>query len=83
MNDQRYWFPVRPARHGWGWGLPVAWQGWVAYLLFFVALIAGIVLLAAHGQLAVIGFSGIWAALFLGLMFWKGEPQKMRDNSSP
>jgi hypothetical protein len=22
----RYWFPAK--RYGWGWGLPVTWQGW-------------------------------------------------------
>lgn len=83
MKAQRYWFPVRPARNGWGWGLPTTWQGWSAYLVYFAALIGGIFLVASHGQWAIIAFSCVWAALFLGLMFWKGEPQSMRDNSSP
>ena len=39
MGPKRYWFPVHPARNGWGWGLPIAWQGWVAFLVFFVLLI--------------------------------------------
>jgi hypothetical protein len=49
MKEQRYWFPVRPARNGWGWGLPTAWQGWAAYMVYFAALIGGIFLLASHG----------------------------------
>jgi hypothetical protein len=31
--DGRYWFPAK--RYGWGWGLPVTWQGW---LVAFIAL---------------------------------------------
>ena len=29
-----YWFPAR--RHGYGWGLPVKWQGWLAMALFLL-----------------------------------------------
>lgn len=83
MKDRPYWFPVRPARNGWGWGLPIVWQGWVAGLIYFATLIGGIVFLVPSGQLIVIAFICIWYALFLGLMFWKGEPQSRRDNRSP
>jgi hypothetical protein len=83
MKCQRYWFPVRPARDGWGWGLPIAWQGWIAYLFFFAALIGGIVLLVQYGQLVTIAYCCALGGLFIGLMFWKGEPQRMRDTSSP
>lgn len=40
--DERpvFWFPVK--RYGWGWGLPVWWQGWVVLLAYFVLLFAGI-----------------------------------------
>ena len=83
MKDQRYWFPVRPARNGWGWGLPIVWQGWAVYVLYLVSLIGGIELLARYGVVAIIIFSYAWGALFIGVMFWKGEPQSMRDNGSP
>lgn len=26
-NGKKIWFPAK--RYGWGWGLPVTWQGWV------------------------------------------------------
>ena len=83
MEKKRYWFPVRPARNGWGWGLPVAWQGWVAYAVYWGVFLAGVLLLAAHGVWAILTFACLWAALFIGMMFCKGEPQSMRDNSSP
>jgi hypothetical protein len=83
MNDKRYWFPVRPARNGWGWGLPQVWQGWVVLLAYFMLLVGGVIVLAPHGQPAVLSWSLVLAALLLGVFFWKGEPQGMRDNGSP
>ncbi|MGB9107093.1 MAG: hypothetical protein WCC39_00260 [Telluria sp.] len=83
MDTRRYWFPVKPARNGWGWGLPVVWQGWVVFLGYFVMLIAGIVVLAPFGVLAIIGYSLALGALLLAIFFWKGEPQSMRDERSP
>ena len=55
---KQYWFPVRPASRGWGWGLPLVWHGWAVYAVFFAALTGGLVLLAPYGQLATIA----WAA---------------------
>lgn len=83
MKEPRYWFPVRPATNGWGWGTPVVWQGWVAVTTFFAALIGGIILLVPYGELVVILFSCVWGALFIGLMWWKGEPQRNRYNGLP
>ena len=41
MNDQpRFWFPVK--RYGWGWGLPVRWQGWVVLAAYLALVSAGI-----------------------------------------
>ena len=83
MKEPRYWFPVRPARAGWGWGTPIVWEGWVAYAVFFATLIGGLVFLAEYGELIAVLFSCLWGALFTGLMFWKGEPQRNRDSRSP
>ncbi len=41
MNDKpAFWFPVK--RYGWGWGLPVRWQGWVVFVAYLVLLYAAI-----------------------------------------
>jgi hypothetical protein len=76
---RQYWFPVRPASRGWGWGLPLVWQGWAVYAAFFAALTGGLVLLAPYGQLATIAWGCIAAALFLATVAWKGEPQGLRN----
>jgi len=39
MADRKYWFTARS--HGWGWGLPCAWQGWVVYAIAFALLLGG------------------------------------------
>ena len=78
MKPPRYWFPVRPASRGWGWGLPLVWQGWAVYAVFLAALIGGLILLAPYGQLATIGYSCLLATLFIALVAWKGEPQHRR-----
>ncbi len=40
MNDRpTFWFPVK--RYGWGWGLPVRWQGWLAMGAYFGLLYFG------------------------------------------
>jgi hypothetical protein len=33
----RYWFLAK--QHGWGWGLPVTWQGWAAMAVFVFILV--------------------------------------------
>ena len=83
MNERRYWFPVRPARNGLGWGLPQVWQGWAVLLAFFVLLTGGEVTLAPYGALALAAWGLLMGALLLAICFWKGEPQSMRDQRSP
>jgi hypothetical protein len=38
-NNPRYWF--RAKRYGLGWGLPLAWQGWVFLLAWIVTVLVG------------------------------------------
>lgn len=83
VEKKRYWFPVRPARNGWGWGLPSVWQGWVAILIFLALLVGGSITLLRFGQLAVIANGFVSGGFLLAILFWKGEPQSIRDNSSP
>ena len=33
------WFPAK--RYGWGWGLPICWQGWIVLIVWMVLLSAG------------------------------------------
>lgn len=39
-----YWFPLK--RYGYGWGLPVCWQGWAVVAVYSVLAVAVIVVFA-------------------------------------
>ena len=47
MSDQpTFWFGAK--RYGFGWGLPVRWQGWAALAVYFALLFGGIYYLKAQ-----------------------------------
>ena len=50
MSDGPEWFG--PKTHGYGTGLPIAWQGWVLFIGFLLIVIAGGLLLAPRYPLA-------------------------------
>ena len=73
MTDRRYWF--RAKRYGWGWGLPLTWEGWLVYAAF-------IALIAVAGWLCP---PGTWAAcvavlvvVFTAVCWLTGEPSRWR-----
>jgi uncharacterized membrane protein YhaH (DUF805 family) len=73
----RYWFPAK--RNGWGWGLPLTWQGW-AVLAAFIALIVanGRVFPPNKALLAyIVGIVGL-SVLFVAVCWLKGEPPRWR-----
>jgi hypothetical protein len=77
QSDVQYWFPAK--RYGWGWGFPITWQGWVAFIGFLVLLVAGIVLMPPrHSLVGFIAYVVVLVALFTGVCWWKGEPARWR-----
>lgn len=77
MRKPGYWFPAK--RYGWGWGLPVAWQGWIVLIAFLALLAAGAaVLLPRVGECAFLAYSGLLCAVLIGICYLKGEPPEWR-----
>ena len=73
----RYWFPAK--RYGWGWGIPITWEGWVSLLAFFGLVIAGVVIMPPHhSPLAFVAYVFVLIILFTALCWWKGEPPRWR-----
>ena len=71
-----YWFPAKG--HGWGWGPPIAWQGWavfIAWLLVFVPLCGW---LAARSLPQFFAFTALMVAALVGVCYAKGEPPRGR-----
>lgn len=71
---QRYWFPRKPPGHGWGWGLPQTWQGWLVFGGYFLLLIAGSVWLLPERAFSYIALVFALSALLVYICAKKGEP---------
>jgi hypothetical protein len=77
MAPDSYWF--RAKTHGWGWGLPCAWQGWVVLAVYLVLVLAGIPWLDPARQLAAyLAYTGVLTAGLLAVCWRKGEPARWR-----
>ncbi|SFD61604.1 hypothetical protein [Massilia yuzhufengensis] len=70
----KYWFPARSPEHGWGWGLPQAWQGWVVFIGFFVLLAAGAAVLLPQRAFSFMLLVTVLVALLIFICAKKGEP---------
>ena len=77
--NERYWF--RAKRHGLGWGLPVAWQGWVFFCLWLVILPLGLYFLTLDNKLVRWTFLAVMIGLLLAVCFLKGDPRGRRWQS--
>ncbi|HUW53602.1 MAG TPA: hypothetical protein VMV99_09345 [Rhodanobacter sp.] len=79
-TSKTYWFPAK--RHGWGWGVPRVWQGWVVLVAYVAVLVAtGLIFSPAENALAFNAGLAI-ATIALLLVCWlKGEPPRWRSGS--
>lgn len=66
------WFPAK--RYGWGWGLPVAWQGWVVLVSYFVLLLASaLVFLPDQRVVPFLAATTVLSLLLVAVSWLKGE----------
>ncbi len=76
MNEdkgKKYWFPAK--RYGFGWRLPVAWQGWVTLILFISLVILDSIIFLPAIKSVEFSISLILLIILLFLiMLIKGEP---------
>lgn len=75
-EPQQYWFRAR--RHGWGWGLPSSRPGWVFFLLWLAALLAGLVLLGFYPALLRVMYLAVMTLVLVIVCYRKGEPPSWR-----
>ena len=72
-----YWFPAK--RYGWGWGFPIAWQGWAVLVGFIVLLVlAPWIFPPKEERSAFFVYVGGLIAVLLVICYAKGEPPKWR-----
>jgi drug/metabolite transporter (DMT)-like permease len=73
VNDEpTFWFPVK--RYGWGWGLPVRWQGWLVLVGFLGLFFAGIYYFTPRrATLCLLLYIVVLTALLIAIVALKGE----------
>jgi hypothetical protein len=77
MSTPRHvWFPAK--RYGWGWGVPVTWEGWVVMILWVVVLALGSLAFVPERPLEHAFFVAVMIALLIAVCRAKGEPPKWR-----
>jgi len=69
----KYWFPAK--RIGWGWGLPITWQGWAVLVGYILAIYRvhqtfPVITMAAEFTGAVM----VLTLVLVGICWLKGEP---------
>lgn len=73
----RYWF--RAKRYGWGWGLPCAWEGWLATAAYAALLVTAFLLIHPDQNPApFVTVVMLLSLAMVGLCWWKGEPPRWR-----
>ncbi len=76
-NRPAYWFPAK--RYGWGWGLPLRWQGWVVLAAFIFLFGAGFLIFPPNGKLAfLLAYVAFISALLIAICWIKGERPRWR-----
>lgn len=72
-----YWFPAK--RFGWGWGLPVCWQGWVVLVVYIGLVLAVAANFPPHQQTAKFAILvALLTVAFIIICWIKGEPPGWR-----
>jgi hypothetical protein len=77
LPTREYWF--RAKRYGWGWGLPMRWQGWTTLIVYFLLL--GVVALLFQPGRHPFAFTLLVTLVTLALVavcWLKGEPPRWR-----
>jgi hypothetical protein len=73
MNTKpTFWFPVK--RYGWGWGLPVTWQGWAVFASYGVLIVGGFFyFLSRRNPSGLLGYVWGLTAILVVIVVAKGE----------
>jgi len=76
-REYNYWF--RAKRYGWGWGLPLTWQGWTSLVAYAVLLGLGVWLVPVDRHpIAHVGYILAITFALIAVCYVKGEPPKWR-----
>ncbi|RVU06407.1 hypothetical protein EOE18_06210 [Novosphingobium umbonatum] len=81
-EQPKYWFPAK--RYGWGWGVPLCWQGWTVLTVYTLIVMATPLLPAilswSGGKGAAVSTITVLiaTAALIAICYRKGEPPRWR-----
>ena len=75
LPKDKAWFAAKT--YGWGWGLPMRWQGWAVMIGFVIAIVGGSPLVK-KGAVFFVGYCVALGAVLIAICFWKGEAPRWR-----
>ena len=72
------WFPAK--KYGFGWGLPIAWQGWAVLMVYVLLTTTGSVMLSNFSKniIWLLPFILILTILLIFICWKKGEKAEWR-----
>lgn len=74
--EHDFWFPAK--RYGWGWGLPVRWEGWLTFAVWLFVVCAAGWAFMPHRPAMFLATTTVATALLTGICYLKGEPPGWR-----
>lgn len=81
-RDPDIWFPAK--RFGFGWGLPVTWQGWAVVAVYGVMIAIGVARIRPDdGPVVTFAWFAGWTLALMAVCWLKGEPLRWRWNGRP
>jgi hypothetical protein len=77
-KERDIWFPAK--KFGYGWGLPITWQGWVVLLSYLLLIVGGSFILTGSPQKTKLFFmlALTLTIIFVYICYKKGEKPKWR-----
>jgi membrane protein YdbS with pleckstrin-like domain len=79
-DNRTFWFPAK--RHGWGWGPPRVWQGWLVLVAYALLLaLAAMVFLRADEPAAFLACAAALTVALVVVCWLTGEPLRWRSGS--
>jgi hypothetical protein len=77
QQTTQYWFPAK--HYGWGWGLPLTWQGWLTLAIFVGLVWVGVLIFPPRRALAsYVLYLAVLSVLLVAVCWLKGEPPRWR-----
>jgi hypothetical protein len=77
-SQKNIWFPAK--KYGWGWGFPIAWQGWLFLAVWIAVVLAGVTYIQTSGAADYFApvFVLVMGVILVAVCFVKGEQPKWR-----